>query len=143
MKQKLGIAMESLSTTTKKDRALDILSGGGLLVHVDPRGDDVWVPFRFKHLSKLALPIGLRSDTPGDLIVDDKGLSCTLFFNQMRWVCRIPWRAVFALAAADGNGSVWLRDIPEDSRPGDDSSDAPIAIPTALTDYLVVNGQAI
>lgn len=136
--------MESSLVVTKKDVASELMHSGGLVVHLDPRGEDVVVPFRFKHLTKLSLPIGLRPDWPrNDLRFDDQGVAVTLQFRRMQWECQIPWRAIFAIAGADGEGVAWPSDMPEEATPGENLSPSPIPIPKPLTTYLVVNGQAI
>lgn len=128
----------------KKDLATGLWRSGGFVIHLDPRGDDVAIPFRFKHLNILSLPIGLRRDLPAnDLRMDDQGIAVTLHFRRMQWDCRIPWRAIFAIGGADGEGSVWPRDIPDESAPGEGLSLSPIPIPEPLKTSLIINGRVI
>jgi hypothetical protein len=136
--------MELSVAEEKKMMTRQLLASGGLLVHLDPRGDDVVVPFRFKHLGGLCLPIGLRADVcTHDMRIDDEGISGTFYFRRMAWDCRIPWPAVYAVAGANGEGSVWGTGFPEASRPGDELEQELGLVADGMTQYLVINGQAI
>jgi stringent starvation protein B len=99
----------------KKDVALALLEQATVLVHLDPRGEQVRVPAWFKRQPQLVLQIGLNMPKPiPDLNVDDDGISCTLSFSNTPHYCHLPWAAVYALIGASGRGMVWPDDVPKE-----------------------------
>ena len=99
----------------KKDVALALLEQATVLVHLDPRGDEVQVPAWFKRQPQLVLQIGLNMPKPiPDLSVDDAGISCTLSFSNTPHYCHLPWTSVYALIGASGRGMVWPDDVPKE-----------------------------
>src|SRR5882724_2511685 len=99
----------------KKDVALALLEQATVLVHLDPRGDEVQVPAWFKRQPQLVLQIGLNMPKPiPDLNVDDEGISCTLSFSNAPHFCQLPWSSVYALIGASGRGMVWPDDVPKE-----------------------------
>lgn len=99
----------------KKDVALALLEQATVLVHLDPRGDEVKVPAWFKRQPQLVLQIGLNMPKPiPDLSVDDAGISCTLSFSNTPHYCHLPWVSVYALIGASGRGMVWPDDVPKE-----------------------------
>jgi stringent starvation protein B len=99
----------------KKDVALALLEQATVLVHLDPRGEQVQVPAWFKKQPQLVLQIGLNMPKPiPDLNVDDDGISCTLSFSNTPYFCQLPWASVYALIGASGRGMVWPDDVPKE-----------------------------
>jgi stringent starvation protein B len=99
----------------KKDVALALLEQATVLVHLDPRGEQVQVPAWFKRQPQLVLQIGLNMPKPiPDLNVDDQGISCTLSFSNSPHYCHLPWSSVYALIGASGRGMVWPDDVPKE-----------------------------
>lgn len=99
----------------KKDVALALLEQATVLVHLDPRGEQVQVPAWFKRQPQLVLQIGLNMPKPiPDLNVDDDGISCTLSFSNAPHFCQLPWSSVYALIGASGRGMVWPDDVPKE-----------------------------
>jgi stringent starvation protein B len=99
----------------KKDVALALLEQATVLVHLDPRGEQVQVPAWFKRQPQLVLQIGLNMPKPiPDLTVDDSGISCTLSFSNTPHYCHLPWASVYALIGASGRGMVWPDDVPKE-----------------------------
>jgi stringent starvation protein B len=99
----------------KKDVALALLEQATVLVHLDPRGDQVQVPAWFKRQPQLVLQIGLNMPKPiPDLNVDEEGISCTLSFSNSPHYCHLPWASVYALIGASGRGMVWPDDVPKE-----------------------------
>jgi stringent starvation protein B len=99
----------------KKDVALALLEQATVLVHLDPRGEDVQVPPWFKRQPQLVLQIGLNMPKPiPDLNVDEQGISCTLSFSNAPHFCFLPWSSVYALIGASGRGMVWPDDVPKE-----------------------------
>ena len=99
----------------KKDVALALLEQATVLVHLDPRGEQVQVPAWFKRQPQLVLQIGLNMPKPiPDLNVDEQGISCTLSFSNAPHFCFLPWASVYALIGASGRGMVWPDDVPKE-----------------------------
>jgi stringent starvation protein B len=99
----------------KKDVALALLEQATVLVHLDPRGEQVQVPAWFKRQPQLVLQIGLNMPKPiPDLNVDEQGISCTLSFSNSPHFCFLPWSSVYALIGASGRGMVWPDDVPKE-----------------------------
>jgi stringent starvation protein B len=98
----------------KKDVALALLEQATVLVHLDPRGEQVQVPAWFKRQPQLVLQIGLNMPKPIHLNVDDDGISCTLSFSNTPHYCHLPWASVYALIGASGRGMVWPDDVPKE-----------------------------
>lgn len=99
----------------KKDVALALLEQATVLVHLDPRGEQVKVPAWFKRQPQLVLQVGLNMPKPiPDLNVDEQGISCTLSFSNAPHFCFLPWAAVYALIGASGRGMVWPDDVPKE-----------------------------
>ncbi len=97
----------------KKDVALALLESATVLIHLDPRVEEVRVPPWFKKQPQLVLELGLNMPVPiPDLSVDDDAVSCTLSFSRSPFFCFIPWSAVYALVGSDGRSMVWPDDVP-------------------------------
>jgi stringent starvation protein B len=90
-----------------------MLQDGPVLLHLDPRREGVDVPTGFRNDPRLVLRIGTRL-TPAipDLAVDQDGVRATLSFRSVPHTCVIPWSAVFAVVAEDGQGLVFGEDVP-------------------------------
>ncbi len=85
-------------TQEKKKRLLESLEKGMAQVHLDARRPFVAVPERFKDQPQLVLNISYRFEPP-DLTVSDWGVRETLSFGGERFMCGIPWSAIFAVAS--------------------------------------------
>lgn len=85
-------------TQEKKTRLLESLEKGMAQVHLDARRPFVAVPERFKDQPQLVLNISYRFEPP-DLTVSDWGVRETLSFGGERFMCGIPWSAIFAVAS--------------------------------------------
>jgi stringent starvation protein B len=110
-------AVQAMSQTQplppKKDVALALLERSSVYVHLDPRQAAVAVPATFKKKAQLVLQIGLNMPVPiPDLRLDDDGITCTLRFNSVAYLCVVPWASVFAMVGEDGRGMVWPDDVP-------------------------------
>ena len=85
-------------TQEKKKRLLESLEKGMAQVHLDARRPFVAGPERFKAQPQLVLNISYRFEPP-DLTVSDWGVRETLSFGGERFMCGIPWSAIFAVAS--------------------------------------------
>lgn len=99
----------------KCDVANKLLSKGSLLIHLDPRVNDVVVPPWMRHQAKLVLQVGLDMPIPIlDLRVDENGIFGTLSFSRTPFACNVPWNAIFALVGDEGRGMVWPESMPDE-----------------------------
>ena len=90
-----------------------LMEDGPVLVHLDPRADDVAVPAHHRGEARLVLRFGYNLQPPIlDLGVDEDGLTGTLTFRGVPFRCSIPWDAIFALVGEEGRGLVWAEDVP-------------------------------
>jgi stringent starvation protein B len=90
-----------------------LLQDGPVLVHLDPRSEEVRVPSAHRGEPRLVLRFGYNLSPPIlDLALEDKGLVGTLTFRGVPFRCEIPWSAVFALVGEEGRGLVWAEDVP-------------------------------
>ncbi len=98
---------------SKKEQLLKLLDRGSVFVHLDPRRDGVVVPDWFAHKPQLVLQLGRNFAIPiPDLEVDDDGVRCTLSFNRSPFHCTLPWTAVYALVAENGEVTMWPSELP-------------------------------
>lgn len=106
--------MTSDRSAIEKRRQLQVMLDAGLvMVHLDPRGDDVVVPSQFKRDPVLRLNLAYGFNLPA-LDVDEDGVYAILSFNRQNFGCTMPWRAIFALTAPDTGheGVVWPESVP-------------------------------
>lgn len=98
---------------SKKEQLLKLLDRGSVFVHLDPRRESVIVPDWLSHKPQLVLQLGRNFAIPiPDLEIDDFGVSCTLSFNRTPFHCTLPWSAVYALVAENGEVTVWPSELP-------------------------------
>jgi stringent starvation protein B len=90
----------------------------GVFVHLDPRRPGVLVPSHLAHGPQLVLQLELdRRGNNDALAIDDDGVSVTLSFAGAPFACVLPWSAVYAMVAFDGEMTVWPMDMPPDLPP--------------------------
>lgn len=110
--------MSGATPPSKKEQLLRLLKHGSVFVHLDPRREDVIVPHWLANKPQLVLQLGLKFAIPiPDLEVDDDGVRCTLSFNRSPFHCTLPWSAVYALVAEDGQVTVWPTELPQELVP--------------------------
>ncbi|MBI5513529.1 MAG: hypothetical protein HY909_07145 [Deltaproteobacteria bacterium] len=98
---------------SKRELLHHLLELGSVFLHLDPRRAGVVVPSWLAVKPQLVLQLGLNFAIPiPDLEIDDEGVRCTLSFNRAPFHCVLPWDAVYALVAEDGQVSVWHEDLP-------------------------------
>lgn len=88
---------------------------GIALVHLDPRGDEVLVPGRFKSQPVLRLQYAWGFNL-SHFAVDDDGVSALLSFGTEKFNCFVPWSAIFAITAPEHNnrGYGWEQSAPSE-----------------------------
>jgi len=82
----------------KKQRLLDALDRGLVMLHLDARRPGVLVPETLRDEFHLRLNVSYRFDPP-DLAVGEWGVRCTLSFGGRRFKVGIPWSALFAITS--------------------------------------------
>jgi len=82
----------------KKDKLLEALDRGMVMVHLDARRAGVLVPTSLKQEAHLRLNLSYRFDPP-DLSVSEWGCRSTLTFNGEKFMVGIPWSALFAITS--------------------------------------------
>lgn len=112
--------MSGATPPSKKEQLQRLLKHGSVFVHLDPRRDGVVVPSWLATKPQLVLQLGLNFAIPiPDLEVDDVGVRCTLSFNRAPYLCELPWSAVYALVAEDGQVTVWPTELPAELVPAE------------------------
>lgn len=108
----------SLDPPPKKDQLQKLLARGSVFVHLDPRREGVKVPEWLAARPQLVLQLGLNFAIPiPDLVIDEQGVRCTLSFNRAPFYCVLPWSAVYAVVAEDGQVTVWPKEVPPELVP--------------------------
>jgi len=96
----------------KKERLLELLERGMVMVHLDARASGVNVPSAHLDNPAMALNLSYRFQIP-DFRVDDMGVFASLSFNRIPHSCCIPWEALYAMRShVDDTMHVWVEDIP-------------------------------
>lgn len=102
----------------KKEQLQKLLERGNVFLHLDPRAEGVVVPAWHAQKPQLVLQLGLHFAVPiPDLKVDDRGVRCTLSFNRSPFFCDMPWTAIYAMVAEDGQVTVWPAELPPELVP--------------------------
>ncbi|MFO0751465.1 MAG: hypothetical protein U1F43_38225 [Myxococcota bacterium] len=112
-------SMTSDRSAHEKRRQLQVMLDAGLvMLHLDPRGEDVAVPPQFKGDPVLRLNLAWGFNLPA-LDVGPDGVYAVLSFNRANFGCTLPWRAVFAMTAPDAGheGVVWPESVPPELAP--------------------------
>jgi stringent starvation protein B len=98
--------------STKRELLEALLRSSWAYLHVDGRADGVELP---EWLREPAVKLQIGYDMPlpiPDLAIDDEGVRATLSFQRTPHLCRIPWRAIFAISDLDGRGAMFPDDVP-------------------------------
>lgn len=102
----------------KKEQFQKLLERGNVFVHLDPRKDGVVVPPWHAHKPQLVLHLGRNFAVPiPDLTVDERGIRCTLSFQRSPFFCDLPWGAIYAMVAEDGQVTLWPNELPPELVP--------------------------
>lgn len=102
----------------KKEQFKKLLERGNVFVHLDPRVHGVVVPAGHAQKPQLVLHLGLNFAVPiPDLTVDERGIRCTLSFQRTPFFCDLPWKAIYAMVAEDGQVTLWPTELPPELVP--------------------------
>lgn len=108
----------SVEPPPKKEQLQKLLERGNVFLHLDPRVEGVVVPAWHAQKPQLVLQLGLHFAVPiPDLKIDDRDVRCTLSFNRSPFFCDLPWTAVYAMVAEDGQVTVWPTELPPELVP--------------------------
>lgn len=93
-----------------------MLEQGIAALHLDARHMGVAVPSELRGRSWLVLNYSYRFNID-DFTFDDDLVQASLSFSGIRFACRVPWEAVFAISDANSEVvRVWERDAPLELR---------------------------
>jgi len=98
----------------KKERLLQALDQGMVMIHLDARRPGVLVPVHLRGEAHLRLNLSYRFDPP-DLSVGDWGVRSTLSFSGSRFTVAVPWSALYAITSRPTK-EFWIYpdDMPEE-----------------------------
>src|SRR3954469_17227743 len=98
----------------KKERLLQALDQGMVMIHLDARRPGVLVPVNLRGEAHLRLNLSYKFEPP-DLSVGDWGVSSTLSFSGSRFTVAVPWSALFAITSQTTK-EFWMYpdDMPEE-----------------------------
>jgi stringent starvation protein B len=107
--------MTASTNLEKRDRMLELLDRGLVMVHLDPRCEGVLVPEWFKDDPTLRLNIAYGFNLPS-LDIDEEGVYAVLSFGGQNHGCMLPWSAVFAITLPQDqhDGQVWPSSLPKE-----------------------------
>lgn len=114
----MGPRMNDGTAFQKRRQLLDMLDKGLVMIHLDPRPEEVIVPSYLKTEPVLRLNLAYGFRLPA-LDVGAEGIYTVLSFNRQNFGCTIPWGAVFALTMPDNghDGILWPTSLPVELRP--------------------------
>ena len=93
-----GVGTMDKKAAEKKERLLQALDQGMVMIHLDARRPGVLVPVSLRTEAHLRLNLSYRFDPP-DLSVGDWGVRSTLSFSGSRFTVAVPWSALFAITS--------------------------------------------
>ncbi len=105
--------MDEFLNAHKRQKILELLDRGLVMLHLDPRHTRVVVPEHFKSQPVLRLNIAYGFNLPSlDIGVDD--IYAVLSFDRRNFGCTIPWEALFAASLPQDahEGVVWPTSLP-------------------------------
>ena len=102
----------SESERQKRARLIELLDTGVVLVNLDPRVEGADVPTQFRQQPVLGLNLSRRYHL--DVFeVGPLAVKASLSFGGDRYLCVLPWTAIFSMSAqADGTSESWPESFP-------------------------------
>jgi len=93
-----------------------LLNDGEVTIHLDPRRPGVDLPQHLMERPAVGLNLSRRYDL-SVFEIDDAGVRADLRFDGHRYLCVIPWCAVFSIRMRGAEQAcVYIADIPTDLR---------------------------
>jgi hypothetical protein len=110
--------MADTTNAEKRDKLLELLDRGMVMIHLDPRCPGVIVPAQFRADPVLRLNVAWQFQLPA-LEVGDDGVYAVLSFQRQNFGCTLPWPAVFGLTMPDDEheGMLWPESMPPELDP--------------------------
>lgn len=105
--------MDEFLNAHKRQKILELLDRGLVMLHLDPRHEDVVVPEHFRSQPVLRLNIAYAFNLPAlDIGADD--IYAVLSFDRRNFGCTVPWAALFAASLPQDahEGVVWPTSLP-------------------------------
>jgi hypothetical protein len=93
-----------------------MIAKGPVLIRLDARAAGVIVPPKHASDPELRLRIGHELEPPEpDLVIDDRGVSGTLQFDDQPFHCMVPWPALYGMQLEFPDAEqFWREDVPKD-----------------------------
>lgn len=114
-----NVQVDPVKLRSGKDEALRELlrTHHSVYVHFDSRRAGVLVPEQLRGNPQLSLVLGLNLPVPvKDLLIDNKGWSAKLSFNQAPYNVFVPWEAVYLIVGDSGVGINYPSDTPTEAK---------------------------
>lgn len=145
----MGPRMNDGTAFQKRRQLLDMLDKGLVMIHLDPRPEEVIVPAWLKTEPVLRLNLAYGFRLPA-LDVGADGIYAVLSFNRQNFGCTIPWGAVFALTMPDNghDGMLWPTSLPDELKPAGEVVETgavalkPVVRPSAVSPAPVASADA-
>ncbi|MCB9788205.1 MAG: hypothetical protein H6744_16100 [Deltaproteobacteria bacterium] len=130
--------MSEESRRQKRDKMLELLERGMVMIHLDPRAPGVVVPPRFGQDTVLRLNVAWQFQLPA-LEIGEDSIYAVLSFQRQNFGCTLPWDAIFGLTMPDDEhqGMLWPASMPPeldpffappDTPPGDPGGGVPVLV---------------
>ncbi len=102
----------------KRQKMLELLDRGMVMIHLDPRAPGVIVPPQFRADPVLRLNVAWQFQLPA-LEIGDDSIYAVLSFQRQNFGCTVPWEAVFGLTMPDveHEGMLWPESMPPELDP--------------------------
>lgn len=102
----------------KRQKMLELLDRGMVMIHLDPRAPGVIVPAQFRADPVLRLNVAWQFQLPA-LEIGEDSVYAVLSFQRQNFGCTVPWEAVFGLTMPDveHEGMLWPESMPAELDP--------------------------
>ncbi|MEZ4269311.1 MAG: ClpXP protease specificity-enhancing factor SspB [Myxococcota bacterium] len=131
------------SKQQKREKMLELLDRGMVMIHLDPRAPGVIVPAQFRADPVLRLNVAWQFQLPA-LEVGEDSVYAVLSFQRQNFGCTLPWDAVFGLTMPDveHEGMLWPESMPPELDPFFGPSAEQPVTPGGGVPVLTANRQA-
>ena len=102
-----------MGSTNKRERLLELLNTGKVMIHLDARREGVIVPAEYRDQAHLRLNLSRRFEQPVEVGITH--VRATLSFGGVRFACSLPWNAIFGMTSdSNAEPDIWFDDLPEE-----------------------------
>lgn len=125
----MGPPMNDGTAFQKRRQLLEMLDKGLVMLHLDPRPEEVIIPAYLKTEPVLRLNLAYGFRLPA-LDVGAEGVYAVLSFNRQNFGCTLPWGAVFAMTMPDNShdGVLWPGSLPPELKPAGDTGESGVSV---------------